>query len=199
MTLRIFLDPGPSKSGRKRSVPVDAFTRASEKRKLASRLAHFGGPESLHRLKKIKIRHQSPKPSKVSSPAVEKPQTKEHNIVLETPWFERHNVRAEFPKTVHEDFEVQSLCTRVLRPTFGFGTPARASKHMATTRKRCLALFKEKKPPGRGLPLRSVLGLGLDNRHLSALSSGIMHLLWSSWSVVVSQSQRDSILWTRQA
>lgn len=150
--LNFLSDPGPSRTRRKRSVPMDAFTRASAKRKLASRLAHFGGPDSLHRLKKIKIHHQSPKPSKASSPAIERSQTKDHNIVLETPRFERQNVRAETPNIAHEDNEVESNCTRVLSSAFGFGTPARVSKHMPTKRKRRQALFKEKKLPGRSLP-----------------------------------------------
>ncbi|KAG0566430.1 hypothetical protein KC19_7G063200 [Ceratodon purpureus] len=142
-----------TKSRRKRSAPMDAFTRASEKRKLAGRLAHFGGQESLHRLKKVKIHHQSPKPPKVSSSAKEKYKSKEHNVVLETPRFERQNVRAETPQTAYEEDEVESICTQVRASAFGFGTPARVSKHMQpTTRKRRLALFNQKKPPGRGLP-----------------------------------------------
>ena len=155
MILKLCMDPGRTqgKSRRKRSTPMDAFTRASEKRKLASRLAHFGGPESLHRLKKVKFHHQSPKPPKASYSAKEKHQLKEHNVVLETPRFERQNMRAETPKIVQEEDEVESICTRVVTSAFGFGTPARVSKHMQpTTRKRRLALFNQKKPPGRGLP-----------------------------------------------
>ena len=106
------------KPRRKPSVPMDAFTMAGEKRKLASRLTHFGGPESLQRLKKIKIHHQSPKPPKVSNPVKEKYQLKEHNGVLETPRLERRNMRAEIPKIVHEEDEVESICTRVLTSAF---------------------------------------------------------------------------------
>lgn len=149
------MDPGrtQAKPRRKRSVPMDAFTRATEKRKLASRLTHFGGRESLHRLKKVKIHHHSPKPKRVSSPTKEKYQSKEHNVVLETPRFERQNVRAETPKIVDVEDEAESICTRVVTSTFGFGTPAKVSKHMQPTmRKRRLALFNQKKPPGRGLP-----------------------------------------------
>lgn len=121
------------KSRRKRSTPMDAFIRASEKRKLASRLAHFGGPESLHRLKKVKFYHQSPKPPKASNSAKEKYQLKEHNVVLETPRFERQNMRAETSKTVQEEDEIESICTRVVPSAFGFRTPAGVSKHMHAT------------------------------------------------------------------
>lgn len=140
---------GPIKKRRKRSTPMDAFTRASEKRKLASRLAHFGGPDSLSRLKKIKLHNQPSRAPKVNSPSNDKVQSRERNVVLETPRFERQKEREE---RIDEE-GVESISTRPLTSTFGFGTPARVSKCVqSTTRKRRLALFTQKKPPGRGLP-----------------------------------------------
>ena len=106
------------KPRRKPSVPMNAFTMAGEKRRLASGLTHFGGPESLQRLKRIKIHHRSPKPPKVSNPVKEKYQLKEPNGVLETPRLERRNMRAEIPEIVHEEDEVESICTRVLTSAF---------------------------------------------------------------------------------
>lgn len=149
LILMLYFNPGPIKKRRKRSTPMDAFTRASEKRKLASRLAHFGGPDSLSRLKKIKLHNQPSRAPKVNSPSNDKVQSRERNVVLETPRFERQKEREE---RIDEE-GVESISTRPLTSTFGFGTPARVSKCVqSTTRKRRLALFTQKKPPGRGLP-----------------------------------------------
>lgn len=129
------------------------FTRASEKRKLASKLTHFGTLDSHHRVKKVKLNiNQAQKLPQVSSSTLAKLQPREHSVVMETPMVNRRELFSETPVVPQENGEVESPL-KVPGVGFGFGTPSRvARQHQPTARKRRLLLGNHKKPPGRGLP-----------------------------------------------
>lgn len=131
----------------------DEFTRASEKRKLASKLTHFGTLDSHHRVKKVKLNiNQAQKLPQVSSSTLAKLQPREHSVVMETPMVNRRELFSETPVVPQENGEVESPL-KVPGVGFGFGTPSRvARQHQPTARKRRLLLGNHKKPPGRGLP-----------------------------------------------
>lgn len=131
----------------------DEFTRASEKRKLASKLTHFGALDSRHRVKKVKLNiNQAQRLPQVSSSTLEKLQPREHCVVMETPMVSRHDRFSETRVVPQENAEVE-LPLKVPGVGFGFGTPSRvARQHQPTARKRRLLLGNHKKPPGRGLP-----------------------------------------------
>jgi hypothetical protein len=145
-----------SATGKKRTkTPLleDEFTRASEKRKLASKLTHFGTLDSHHRVKKVKLNiNQAQKLPQVSSSTLAKLQQREHSVVMETPMVNRRELFSETPVVPQENGEVESPL-KVPGVGFGFGTPSRvARQHQPTARKRRLLLGNHKKPPGRGLP-----------------------------------------------